>query len=241
MPDIPHPLTERWPARTIAAVERDNKMQAAEMREHNERLDAADRERTRFTESAQKEHNDTMLIRVTLFGVLVTLIVGSAGFWAVWEARQTRINDERPFIGFDSISPQSNGHLTEDSDPQMPRIVNLGKSPARKVQAVCYGAAPESPEKTWDDVKKLEKSEYYDYLLPQHTQTLICRGATLVPIPAPASTNIHYLGLITYEDEDGRRYQTPFCQNILFTTAIRAALSLADECLHSETHLPELR
>jgi hypothetical protein len=64
---------------------------------------------TEHRKGAQGNGGDQMR-RITLFGIAVTLIVGSAGFWSAWEA--TRARQETLELGEKSLQAQRRNDAT---------------------------------------------------------------------------------------------------------------------------------
>jgi hypothetical protein len=189
-----------------------------EVKTESDQQDARDRD--------QKEHIDKLMFRVTLFGVLVTLIVGSAGFWAAWESRQTRIEDERPFVAFDFKNVGPSGYQIE--------LVDFGKSPARNIKFRCF-YQPDGQSAPWPKMPS-GNEDNISYILPARSEQISCRDTKGDQV----ADNFHsylFLGVVEYQDEDGRDYQTPLCE---------LAARLPDEpflflaCEH-DFQLPELK
>jgi hypothetical protein len=201
-------------------MQRDRPLDAAQMIEHNEQLDAADRERIRAFEAAQKEHNDKMLIRVTLFGALitalVTLIAGGAGFWAAWEAHETRINDERPFVAVDAVQMMPAALTFEalklkngDPLPVTTTLVDAGKSAAIHIEVQCI-VRQDFINLQWTGSPRAVT--HIAFLLPSRTAEIACPfwGEQ----NSPFRDSFVQIGVVYYEDSDGKHYTTPFCQQL---------------------------
>jgi hypothetical protein len=106
----------------------------------------------------QKDQSEKLMYRVTRFGVIVTAIVGLAGFWAAWEAHYARIEahemgdasfklqasvasqDQRPFIAVDvetdTVAKAKFGS-TENENLLYVDVASFGKSPALHVHGEC--------------------------------------------------------------------------------------------------------
>lgn len=88
---------------------------------------------------------DRISLRVTIASTVVAVIAAIAGVWTGYEAHQTRIEDERPFIAVDFTPDPTTAQM--DLIDQLhffdTHLVSTGRTPARKVQFTC-GMIPTS-------------------------------------------------------------------------------------------------
>jgi hypothetical protein len=150
---------------------------------------------------------DRAMFRVTFASTFVAVLATAAAFWAAYEAHKARVDDERPFIAVDTTPGQS-----PDSYYFETKIVAFGKSPARRVSITCdFVSDDESWNMTvpWKPTKSTP-SAYYPYLLPGRSLTLDCGPLHSTRGEAMEDERVE-LGVVSYYDEKGNHYQTPFC------------------------------
>lgn len=147
------------------------------------------------------EHSDKAMFRLTLASTVVAIVAAFAAFWSAFEAHQTRVEDARPFIAVEVKSL--------DSDDLRTRAVTLstfGKTPAMYVNASCKSMLKVNEAWDWTNVATNANKEYIPYILPDRKETMLCPTENLA-----AEGFWVVLGLVRYQDIEGRQYQTPFC------------------------------
>ena len=174
-----------------------------------------------------KEHNDKILIRVTLFGV----IVGLAGWWGAWEAHKTRINEERPFIGVEvpAVAERTASVLKVS-----------GKTPALRVHVLCETVQREE-QINWDNLGRDDQnsSHQYPYFLPTDSQEFSCFVPQNLDYQPALGENTKYVyGVIKYDQDNGDRHQTPFC--VKKTISADGSSVTIDHCGFAENKEPEI-
>jgi hypothetical protein len=112
----------------------------------------------RQDKSRQKEHADRLMFRVTLASTIVAVVAAGAAVWTGYEARMTRIGDERPYVTMDlkaTLDEAKSARLNKTTRTRLHVSSDLtasGRSPARNVQISCartYGLS----EKDFDKVR----------------------------------------------------------------------------------------
>jgi len=180
----------------------------------NEQQTVAKRE-----EQIQKAHNDRIALIVTLTSTMVAIVAAFAAVWSGYEAHVTRIEDERPFIAVDiTDSVESSQPSITDFFPAHARIVGFGKTPAENLVATC-AIVPRSRETkiSWSPKNQYPKLTF-PFVLPSRSLPLPCTIAgdpkTTGATGAPGQFQYIEFGVVEYQDDAGRAYQTPFCQVI---------------------------
>jgi hypothetical protein len=161
-------------------------------------------------ERQQKIHNDKAMFRITLASTVVAVAAAVGALWSGYEAHQTRIEDERPYIrtefaGFaleNSHDLKAPGDNTPDSASQAPHIkLNVfGKSPAIGVDVLssCEYSNGKDIE-TENDIEDL------GFIFPSENRTITCKPARK-PYQA-----VRVFGVVSYTDVHDKDYRTPFC------------------------------
>jgi len=161
---------------------------------------------------------DRISLRVTIASTVVAVIAAIAGVWTGYEAHQTRIEDERPFIAVDFTPDPTTAQM--DLIDQLhffdTHLVSTGRTPARKVQFTCGMIPTSSGGQTpkWP-LQGLDPRQFttLPYLLPGHSQQVSCQQVPNFahPIPYESVTGLTRLGEINYQDLHGNHFCTPFC------------------------------
>jgi hypothetical protein len=185
-------------------------------------------------EAALKAHNDRALIRITGFGVLVTFIVGFAGFWAAFEAHKARIEahgmgdasyklqhdalarDERPFVAVDVVKDTvPTAKYASQTNLLYVNIVSTGKSPAIHVHGECE--AFHQSMKNRPNYVSTGKDFENTYLLPSRDFSIVCpyvqTGSESFG-PLDPFTIMGYVKYTDTESKDSEKYATPFCYDV---------------------------
>jgi len=185
-------------------------------------------------EAAQKAHNERSLISITGFGVLVTFIVGIAGFWAAYEAHKARLEahdmgtasyklqrdallrDERPFLAVDVMKDTvPTAKYGSQTNLLYINIVSTGKSPAIHVHGECevFHQAMNNRPHFISTGKDFENT----YLLPSRDYSIVCpyvqTGSESFG-PLDPFTIMGYVKYTDTESEDSEKYATPFCYDV---------------------------
>jgi hypothetical protein len=158
--------------------------------------------------SSIKKSIDSANLRVTIASTFVAVVAAAAAIWSGYEAHQTRIDDERPFI---TPGPAEQLHPSPFVRIQ---IMNNGKSAAKKVHAICVNAV-ETPgsEVQWRPELPGAPSNF-PFLLPTTWVKFNCPLTSQNNLP-DRGTAVE-LGVVEYQDVRGNRYQTPFCYTFAF-------------------------
>jgi len=173
-------------------------------------------------QSAQKEQNDRAMLRITLASTFVAVVAALAALWSGYEAHQTRIEDERPFVAIDA-SPEIPGAMKFAGNEQlapgeiMPlqtQVTAFGKTPSEHIHVMCAVVA-DNPKIEWKPTKDYGEW-HFPFLLPGRSGEIACPYVG-PPSTRPKHADITYVqfGFTEYEDEAGSKFRTPFCQMIL--------------------------
>jgi hypothetical protein len=166
-------------------------------------------------EQAQKEHNDKLMFRVTLASTVVAVIAAIAALWSGYEAHQTRVSDERPFLAVDF--KQDDSGTSSNPDSLFPAfqmsLVAFGKTPAKQVQVRCEMQIDNEKKMVWDNGYGYKKFSF-PYILPSRSVLIFCPLKDWPDSQKGDIRNYVILGVAKYEDETKREYLTPFCEEI---------------------------
>lgn len=207
---------------TIARAERIVPDLAEQMR--GRRRDAL--ERLDALEKAQKLQYDRVNRWVTYTSVFVAILSASAALWASLEAHWTRVADERPFLSAEVPDPET-----------FIRLHSLGKSPAVKLEAVCF-IAPNEQSVDWHRVLNPAKTDQvyrYFALLPGQTEGITCARSQF-----QGMGEVRY-GIVRYEDPEGHTYQTPFCYSQFTHENDKSLDTTVHACIGFAKESPELK
>ena len=196
----------------------------------------------------QKEQNDKALVRVTAASVFVTLIVAGASIWMGFEAHESRVQDERPYVRAEfekiDIAPcdRTTGNAESKLDDeyescQAPyiRLRAFGKSPAVNVVVTsqCSSGIGILNSSSLQTTAKYSKNPI-GVLFPAEVGEEFC-GHRL-----DALNNANQLknqvvtvvtwGIIFYDDVEKHHFQTPYC----FTTMLSGQRIDTNACSNSE-------
>jgi hypothetical protein len=177
-------------------------------------------DKPRSARSQIKERFDKANMRITLVSTLVAVIAAGAGLWTAYEARQSRIEDERPFIAVD-FAPEPDEanlpHLVDKLHFFNTQLVSTGRSPARQIQFLCGMISPprDGPAGLKWPLAGLDARQFITlpYLLPGHTQQVSCQQVPNFADPEKNEdiTALIRLGQVNYQDQYAKSYCTPFC------------------------------
>jgi hypothetical protein len=156
-----------------------------------------------------KKSIEDATLRVTIASTFIAVIATAAAIWSGYEAHQTRIDDERPFI-----TPATAEQLPPSPFRRI-QINNNGKSAAKNVHAICVsGVETPGSQVQWHPELPGAPGNNFPFLLPTTWVKFNC------PLTAqndlPNSGMAVELGVVEYEDVTGNRYQTPFCYTFTF-------------------------
>jgi hypothetical protein len=143
---------------------------------------------------------------VTVASTVVAVAAAGAAIYSAYEARETRIEDERPSVMADHLPDQKVGA----SSPFLRiQVQNKGKSTAKNIRVSCRNVfeIPASPAQ-WNP-ETAPSTETYRYFQPTKWVRLSCANPD--GGNPPANAKAVELGIITYQDLDDREYVTPFC------------------------------
>lgn len=161
-------------------------------------------------ELAEKKRNERITIIVGLVGLIIAVAAAGAAFWSGYEAHQTRIEDERPYIRteFAGFSPESAHDLNTPNDKTIEnasftphvKLNVFGKSPAIEVIALssCEYSNGTATE-TESDIQGL------GFIFPAEDRTIPCKPAR------KPFTAVKVSGAVSYTDVHGKEYKTPYC------------------------------
>jgi len=199
----------------------------------------------RFRIAPTGRSTNILSLRVALFSSVVGAIAATAAIWLGYEAHVARVLDERPFVSIDVIESQGPAlSLLGKSSPSYldflasveTRLVSTGKSPALNLHLVCAGE-PFADNVKWDPRGKYEEWDF-PYLLPNRSTIVYCPRRAGSPAVSNSTDEVMEYGIVYYEDQDHRKYQTPFCETLL-AYGPRIKVRTID-CL-TDIHLPQLR
>jgi hypothetical protein len=177
----------------------------------------------------QKEHNDKALVRITAASVFVTLIVAGASIWMGFEAHETRVQDERPYVRAEfekiDIAPceRTTGNAEAKLDDnyeecQAPyiRLRAFGKSPAVNVVVTnqCSSGIGIDSATSFDITTKPSKNPV-GTLFPAEVGEEFCDHRLDALNHASENKNqvvtVSTWGIIFYDDVEKHHFQTPYC------------------------------
>jgi hypothetical protein len=177
--------------------------------------------RREHAQAVQKTHNDRVMLRITFASTAVAVMAAIGALWSGYEAHQTRIEDERPFVAVDASPyiPRAMNFANEQMNPGdiMPLqtlVTAFGKSPSKHIHVVCATVA-DNPGIEWKPTKDYGEWNFV-YLLPSRSGEIACPYVG-PPIIQPKHEGITYIqfGVAEYQDVSGSTFRTPFCQEIL--------------------------
>jgi hypothetical protein len=170
-------------------------------------------QRRSFSRQALKESLDRATLRVTIASTFVAVVAALAAIWSGYEARQTRLDSERPFVFVDPLNRGADGSSIRNGTMRT-QIRAFDKSAARNVLVTCLMFVDGSQSRTtWTDAAKTQPV-LFPYLLPTQWVAIYC-PATPAVSPQPQSTVVE-LGTVTYDDDRENHYLTPFCYTYIF-------------------------
>jgi hypothetical protein len=198
--------------------------------------------RREHAQAVHKAHNDKAMLRITIASTLVAVIAAFGALWTGYEAHQTRIHDERPFVAIDASPdiPEAMKFANEQMNPGdiMPLqtlVTAFGKSPSERIHVACAVVA-DNPGVKWNPTKDYGQWDFV-YLLPSRSGEIACPyiGSPIIQPKHEGITFVQF-GVAEYHDVSGNTFRTPFCQEILPGTPIFHI----EQC--SESYgLPELK
>src|ERR1039458_7467469 len=172
--------------------------------------------------ATRREHYDRVMLRITITSTLVAVIAALGALWTGYEAHQTRVHDERPFVAVDAtpdIPAAMNFSSKEQMNPGdiMPlqtQVNAFGKSPSEHIHVVCATIA-DKPGIEWKPTKDYGEWNF-EYLLPSRSGEIACPyvGSSTTRTKEAEITYIQF-GVAEYQDVSGSTFRTPFCQEIL--------------------------
>jgi hypothetical protein len=183
------------------------------------------------THTSVKRNIERATLHVTIASAIVAIAAAGAAFWSGYEARQTRLDLERPFVSVDPLNKDGDKPLP---GPVLPtRLVAFDKSAAHDIVVKCKTAVDTSQQWTADEIKSPTRT--FPYMLPTHFNIIQCPAdATFKPAP---NTAIVQVGTVEYQDNRGGNYLTPFCFRYTYTPS-----TVIDVAQCSDTRgLPDLK
>jgi hypothetical protein len=159
-------------------------------------------------EAMQKQHNDRITLLVTIVSTFVAVIAAAAAVWSSYEAHSARIQDERPFVAVDVTArlvndrPQPGMAITTTFEA-------FGKTPARNVTIRCRISENSDELDAFVRHPGNLTGVDYAYILPSRSLTDPCYPSHPFFQHHPQLLDVY--GIVTYHDDAGRAYQTPFC------------------------------
>ena len=165
-------------------------------------------------EKSIKKRNERITLVATVLGVVISLCAAGAAFWSSYEAHETRIEDERPFIGAELAPPDASAEQINKTAI----IKSFGKTPALKVRTVCL-LSPTEENVHWkylDPLKdnqtfQFDKLDSFPYMLPNHQELVQCPESLAPQTSVIDQTLFTIYGRVTYQSMSGQEYETPFC------------------------------
>jgi hypothetical protein len=200
----------------------------------------------RHSRSLLKKNLERANLRVTIASTIIAVAAASAAFWSSWETRQTRLTDERPFLGADVVAPPGPNDVPFPSGNDLAyfrtHLVASGRTPAKKVHVLC--ATSQSRPLDWRNIdwSNLSIDHYtinFPYILPAHSVEIACSPLSVRPSEESFRVKPAFeLGVIQYTGEGETPYQTPFCYELKWKPL--DSPPLVNPC-HENYGLPELR
>jgi hypothetical protein len=151
---------------------------------------------------------------ITFASVAVAVIAACAAVWSCYEAHETRVEDERPYIltefaGFkaesthDLAPPNSKAIETSSLTPHI-KLDVFGKAPA--IEVIVLSSCSYS---TGADLQTERQSEIegVGFIFPAENRTISCK-----PARKPYSS-VKIFGVVSYTDVHHGDYKTPYCFN----------------------------
>jgi len=173
-------------------------------------------------EKAEKKRNERIMLMTTIAGVAISIAAAGAALWTGYEAHETRMNDERPFVAVDASTeiPQamqfaSNQQFSPGELLPLQTVVTaFGKSPSERIHITCAIVA-DNPGVEWKQTKTFAKWDFA-FLLPSRSGEIGCPYVG-PPSTQPKNADITYIqfGVADYQDGSGTNFRTPFCQWII--------------------------
>ena len=179
----------------------------------------------------------------TLFTSSAAVIAALASIWLASETHIARVNDERPFVAIDVIEggglssliiTDANNSYDQTMISFQTKVEAFGKSPAKQIRILCTGGPWASTVK-WDEKRKYPEIKF-PYVLPGRSIEVFCPQID-DSLKTTRETDLVEYGVVYYEDQEGNKYKTPFCQ-YFFTTSSGRLHTMP--CL-SWFNLPELK
>lgn len=176
---------------------------------------------------------DKATLKVTIASTIVAVAAAGAAFWSSYEARMTRLDSERPFLGVD---PQNrDGAKNPIPWPGTPdRIGASDRSAALNVRVRCTAAIKPA---RWDPGLPSTQTFTFPFILPTHWVSVNCADPSFNP---PQSATVVELGTVEYQDDRKNNYLTPFCFYYQFIPVDRDHALDIHQCEDNEG-LPNLK
>jgi hypothetical protein len=152
-----------------------------------------------LSRAAIKERIDRAMLSVTRTSVIVAVLAAGAAFWSVWEAHETRADDERPFI-----NPEPSVAIANSSFIRI-QLKNNGKSAAKNLKVTCINTIEDGKEQQWGTYRS---TATFPYLLPTIYVRVNCRELPQKPTDHAKAVE---MGVVEYDDLSNHHYTTPFC------------------------------
>jgi hypothetical protein len=169
-------------------------------------------------EKLKVKHQGVAVNMVSTLTIMIALIAASAAIWSAYEARLTRLEDERPFLAMKvTMEPSAEKVPTIYNSPPTITLLSLGKTPSLHVRVLCEIEISWKPYHWRDSDVLKERQTQFDYLLPGTSSSPDCmQHAEGEPPPeGTPQLNAIVLGVVYYQGTDHRDYQTPFCYFVL--------------------------
>jgi hypothetical protein len=164
-----------------------------------------------------KKKIDRATLKVTIASTIVAIAAAGAAFWSGYEARQTRLDLERPFVSVDPRNEDDSNPPKALPGPILPtRLLAFDKSAAHNIVVKCKTAIDTLQQWTADEIRS--PTHTFPYMLPTHFNFIQCPAdAAFKPTP---NTAIVQLGTVEYEDNRGEHFLTPFCFRYAYTPGV---------------------
>jgi hypothetical protein len=163
-----------------------------------------------------KQRIDRATLGITVASTVVAVIAAIAALWSGYEAHETRIAEERPFLAVDVTLPSAEDKLwiPVRGSPAFFRtkISAFGKSPARNVEVTCesYPALLGNKVVWPPDKNEGNLTTKFPFILPGRTMLVGCPYTKGIA-ESERGELISQYGLVEYTDDSDTVYRTPFC------------------------------
>jgi hypothetical protein len=148
----------------------------------------------------QPRHKADFFVNLAI--AIFTCVASAAAFWAAWEARQSRLEDQRPFLAVEAMQPNTN----QPSRYIANRIWNRGKKSATRVSVSCVTEIDSTPPIQWSAA---ELTATFPYIVSENWVKISCPAKK--DYAPPDNSDIVEMGFVEYRSPQNEVFRTPFC------------------------------